>query len=72
MSYYIIIYFYLAEILEKIKEAGFSVGLTKEVKLSKEQAAEFYGEHIGQPYFDQLAEEMSRLLFSLLILCDCT
>ena len=33
------------EILEKIKEAGFSIAMVKEIQLSKEQAEEFYSEH---------------------------
>ena len=48
------------EILAKIHEAGFTIALSKEVQLSKEQAAEFYREHEGQPYFEQLSEAMSR------------
>ena len=47
------------EILEKIKEAGFSVAMQKEVRLSPEQAAEFYKEHEGQPYYEDLVNKMS-------------
>lgn len=47
------------EIIAKIHEAGFTIALSKEVQLSKEQAQEFYREHEGQPYFEQLSEAMS-------------
>ncbi|KAI0230921.1 Thioredoxin domain-containing protein [Lamellibrachia satsuma] len=47
------------DILEKIKEAGFSVAMQKEVRLSPEQAAEFYKEHEGQPYYEDLVNKMS-------------
>ncbi|XP_005109042.2 thioredoxin domain-containing protein 3 homolog [Aplysia californica] len=47
------------EILEKIQEAGFTIALHKEIQLSKEQAQEFYKEHDGQAYFDQLVQTMS-------------
>ena len=53
-------------ILEKIKEAGFRIALQKELTLTKEQAEEFYHEHAGQPYFDELTIRMSR--YSLLFL----
>ena len=47
------------EILEKIKEAGFTVAMQKVVELTPEQAGEFYKEHEGQPYYDELIERMS-------------
>ncbi|KAK6181619.1 hypothetical protein SNE40_009441 [Patella caerulea] len=47
------------EILEKIRESGFKVALQKEMTLTKEQAAEFYKEHEGQPYFEDLITRMS-------------
>ena len=48
------------EILQKIKESGFVVAMQKEVRLSPEQAAEFYKEHEGQPYYQDLVDRMSR------------
>jgi len=48
------------EILLKIKESGFVVAMQKEVRLSPEQAAEFYKEHEGQPYYQDLVDRMSR------------
>ncbi|ESO85411.1 hypothetical protein LOTGIDRAFT_107502 [Lottia gigantea] len=47
------------EILEKIRESGFKVALQKQMTLSREQAAEFYKEHEGQPYFEDLVTRMS-------------
>ncbi|XP_076450985.1 thioredoxin domain-containing protein 6-like isoform X20 [Babylonia areolata] len=47
------------EILQKIKEAGFQIALQKEVVLTKEQAEEFYREHEGQHYYEELTKRMS-------------
>ncbi|XP_064647235.1 thioredoxin domain-containing protein 3 homolog isoform X5 [Lineus longissimus] len=47
------------EILAKVKEAGFEVALQKEVQLTKEQAEEFYKEHRGEEYFEELTTKMS-------------
>jgi len=48
------------EILGKIREAGFKVAMQREVHLTKEQAEEFYSEHQGQEYFEELTTRMSR------------
>lgn len=48
------------EILEKIKEAGFTVAMQKEMQLTKEQAEEFYSEHREEAYFEELTTRMSR------------
>ena len=48
------------EILEKIKEAGFEVAMQREISLTKEQAEDFYKEHIGEEYFEELTNRMSR------------
>lgn len=48
------------EILEKIKEAGFQIALQRTVQLTKQQAEDFYSEHVGQPYFEELTNDMSR------------
>ena len=50
------------EILGKIEEAGFRVALQREVQLSKAEAEEFYKEHEGQEYFEELTTRMSRFL----------
>jgi len=55
------------EILKRIEKNGFSIAFKKTVNLSKEQAAEFYAEHKGKPFFDDLVNEMSSGL--LLVLC---
>jgi len=43
----------------KIREEGFRVVMQKELQLSREQAENFYNEHRGQPYFDELTGRMS-------------
>ena len=48
------------EILAKITEAGFTIAMQKEIQLSKEQAEEFYKEHEGQEYFEELTNRMSK------------
>ena len=50
----------LDEILEKIKESGFQVALQKEIQLSREQAEEFYKEHTGEAYFEELINRMTK------------
>lgn len=47
------------EILNKIKESGFKIAMTKIVQLDKEGAEEFYSEQKGQPFFDDLVNEMT-------------
>ena len=41
--------------------------MKKTVNLNKEQAAEFYAEHKGKPFFDDLVNEMSS--GPMLVLC---
>lgn len=50
---------YKEVILEKIKEAGFLVAIQKEVQLTREQAEEYYSEHQGETYFEELTTVMS-------------
>ncbi|XP_069108090.1 thioredoxin domain-containing protein 3 homolog isoform X31 [Argopecten irradians] len=47
------------EVLQMIHEAGFKVALQKEMSLTKEMAQDFYKEHEGQEYFDELTTRMS-------------
>ncbi|KAH3747745.1 hypothetical protein DPMN_182175 [Dreissena polymorpha] len=47
------------EIIAKIREAGFKIAMSREVRLSKDQAEDFYSEHAGQEYFDELTTRMS-------------
>ncbi|XP_072272924.1 thioredoxin domain-containing protein 6 [Pyxicephalus adspersus] len=48
------------EILERIQVAGFTVSQIKETNLSQEMAEEFYKEHKGKPFYDQLVNYMCR------------
>ncbi|XP_069839383.1 thioredoxin domain-containing protein 6 [Dendropsophus ebraccatus] len=48
------------EIMERIQTAGFSISQIKETNLSQEMAEEFYKEHKGKPFFDQLINYMCR------------
>ncbi|XP_072336846.1 thioredoxin domain-containing protein 6 isoform X2 [Scyliorhinus torazame] len=47
------------EIVKKIEEAGFVISQSDEKSLSREMAEEFYKEHKGKPFFDQLVDYMS-------------
>ncbi|XP_043549023.1 thioredoxin domain-containing protein 6 isoform X3 [Chiloscyllium plagiosum] len=47
------------EIIQKIKQAGFIISHMDEKTLSREMAEEFYKEHKGKPFFDQLVDYMS-------------
>ncbi|XP_075463232.1 thioredoxin domain-containing protein 6 isoform X3 [Ascaphus truei] len=48
------------EILERIQGAGFTISQIKETSLSREMAEEFYKEHKGKPFYDQLVNYMCR------------
>jgi len=52
-------FFCLDEILKRIEEAGFEIALQKEIQLSREQAENFYKEHMEQPYFEELIAKMT-------------
>ena len=52
--------FVIDQILDKIKEAGFNVSLTKETCLTKEIAEQFYSEHKDKEFFGDLTDFMSR------------
>ncbi|XP_058478660.1 thioredoxin domain-containing protein 6 [Solea solea] len=56
------------KILEEIHSSGFSVTQLKETVLSKEMAEEFYKEHRGKPFFEQLVELMCRGPCMMLVL----
>ena len=47
------------QIIAQIQENGFKIIGLKMVKLDKQQAAEFYKEHQGKPFFNELLEFMS-------------
>ena len=50
---------YSGAILDQIIKAGFSVKAMKRVKLTKEQAGEFYAIHNARPFYEELVEFMS-------------
>ncbi|NXB31418.1 TXND3 protein, partial [Eulacestoma nigropectus] len=47
------------EIMKKVKEAGFSISKVKEQALTREMAAQFYKDHEGKPFFEQLVNCMT-------------
>ncbi|PTN06803.1 nucleoside-diphosphate kinase [Mangrovibacterium marinum] len=49
----------IGPILAKINEGGFVIKALKYTKLKKEQACEFYQEHEGKPFYDDLTDFMS-------------
>ncbi|HEY6974997.1 MAG TPA: nucleoside-diphosphate kinase [Chitinophagaceae bacterium] len=50
---------YSGAILDRIIRAGFSIIAMKRVKLTKEQAGEFYAVHKARPFYEELVEFMS-------------
>jgi nucleoside-diphosphate kinase len=50
---------YSGAILDRIINAGFSIRAMKRLKLTKEQAGEFYAVHKARPFYDELVEFMS-------------
>lgn len=49
----------IGPILAKINDAGFTIKALKYTKLRKEQARQFYCEHNGKAFFDELTDFMS-------------
>ena len=49
----------IGAILNMIEEAGFRISAIKSLKLSKEDAEEFYSEHVDRPFFPELVDFMS-------------
>ncbi|NWV27727.1 TXND3 protein, partial [Origma solitaria] len=47
------------EIIKKVKEAGFSISKIKEEALTREMAAQFYKDHEGKPFFEDLVNCMT-------------
>ncbi|XP_048454661.1 thioredoxin domain-containing protein 6-like [Rhincodon typus] len=56
------------EIIQKIKQAGFIISHMDEKTLSREMAEEFYKEHKGKPFFEQLVDYMSEGPLLMMIL----
>ena len=55
--------YYISEsILAKIEESGFTIAMSKEITLSREQAEAFYAEHKDSDFFETLVENMSRFV----------
>ena len=48
----------IGQILTKLEEKGLSVVASKMIHLSEEQAAGFYAEHKGQPFYPTLLKNM--------------
>lgn len=47
------------EVLSRIQKAGFKILGFKQIRLSKEEAQEFYAVHKGRPFYDGLVEFMT-------------
>lgn len=62
LDYWVFLLFSVEEILATITEAGFKVAMQKEMQLTREMAEDFYKEHIGQEYFEELITRMTRYL----------
>ncbi|XP_054673039.1 thioredoxin domain-containing protein 3 [Grus americana] len=48
------------DIMQKVKEAGFTISKIKEEALTHEMAAQFYEDHKGKPFFEQLVSCMTK------------
>lgn len=46
-------------IIQQIEKAGFNIIAIKKIKLTKDQAAQFYAVHHERPFFDSLCSYMS-------------
>ncbi|XP_072185943.1 thioredoxin domain-containing protein 3 [Excalfactoria chinensis] len=47
------------EIMQKVKDAGFTISKVKEAALTREMATEFYKDHKGKPFFEDLVSCMT-------------
>lgn len=55
--------FYISDsIIAKIEQAGFTIAMSKEMMLSREQAETFYEEHKGSDFFETLVTNMTRFV----------
>lgn len=50
---------FIGPILARINEAGFRISAMKFLRISKEQAKQFYKVHDGKPFYDGLVDFMS-------------
>ncbi|NXT57509.1 TXND3 protein, partial [Pluvianellus socialis] len=47
------------DIMQKVKDAGFTISKIKEEALTREMAAQFYNDHTGKPFFEDLVTCMT-------------
>ncbi|NXN20801.1 TXND3 protein, partial [Nycticryphes semicollaris] len=47
------------DIMQKVKDAGFTISKIKEAALTREMAAQFYKDHTGKPFFEELVTCMT-------------
>ncbi|XP_009574527.1 PREDICTED: thioredoxin domain-containing protein 3 [Fulmarus glacialis] len=47
------------DIMQKVKDAGFAISKIKEESLTREMATEFYKDHKGKPFFEELVSYMT-------------
>ena len=66
--YNIWLFQFLDSILKKIEEAGFTIAMSKEMTLSKEQAEEFYAEHKDEEFFETLVTNMTRFVLIMIMI----
>lgn len=58
--------FYISDsIIAKIEQAGFTIAMSKEMMLSREQAETFYEEHKGSDFFETLVTNMTRFVLKV-------
>ena len=58
--------FYISDsIIAKIEQAGFTIAMSKEMMLSREQAETFYEEHRGSDFFETLVTNMTRFVLNV-------
>eukprot|EP00075_Anas_platyrhynchos_P016678 XP_027305931.1 thioredoxin domain-containing protein 3 [Anas platyrhynchos] len=47
------------DIMQKVKDAGFTISKIKEKALTREMATQFYKDHEGKPFFEELVARMT-------------
>ncbi|XP_063777889.1 thioredoxin domain-containing protein 6 isoform X2 [Pseudophryne corroboree] len=47
------------EVLQSIRDAGFSIAMQKEIMLTTQQVQEFYKEHVNEDYYPALEQQMT-------------
>ena len=58
--YFFVLYLTTDEIIDRIHESGFKIAARKETHLTRELAEEFYAEHKGKDYYNELVDHMTR------------